>query len=86
MTTDAEYLKALADELMRPCLDAGPDEGDKQRLYRSADSHDKLVAERDRLKAAVTWIAEQEANICEDCLLREGILSRCQAALAEPEK
>jgi len=34
MSSDAQYLKALADELMHPCLDAGPDEGDKQRLYR----------------------------------------------------
>jgi len=44
--------------------------------------HQEIRKERDRLKAAVVWIAEQEENICEDCNLREGIVSRCQAALA----
>ena len=81
MTTDAEYLKALADELMCPCMEADLDKEDGQRLYRIAEAHDKLEAERDRLRAAVTWIAEQEENICEDCALREGIVSRCQVAL-----
>ena len=78
MTTDAEYLKALADELMCPCMEADLGKEDGRRLYRIADVHDKLLA-------AVTWIAEQEEHICEDCNLREGILSLCRAALAEPE-
>ena len=43
MSTNAQYLMALADELMHPCPDPGPDEGDKQRLYRIADAHEKLV-------------------------------------------
>jgi len=75
MATDAQYLKALADELMCPCMEVDLGKEDGQRLCRIADAHDKMVA-------AVTWIAEQEENICEDCSLREGILSRCTAALA----
>ena len=50
MSTDAQYLKDLADEVMCPFVEA--DARDKKRLYRIADTHDKLVAERNRLRAA----------------------------------
>ena len=51
MNTDAEYLKALADELMCPNMEADLDEEDGQRICRIAEAIDKLVAERDRLMA-----------------------------------
>ena len=50
----------------------------EKKLFDLREQHDKMVA-------AVTWIAEQEEHICEDCNLREGILSRCKAALLKEE-
>jgi len=66
------------------CAKAARKEGVKEQERRQWQSQ-TLVAERDKLVAAVTWIAEQEEHICEDCNLREGILSRCKAALLKEE-
>jgi len=61
------------------CAKAAVEVGAAEEMMRQAcTNHDQLVA-------AVTWIAEQEEHICEDCNLREGILSRCKAALLKEE-
>ena len=69
MSTDAQYLKDLADELMHPCLDAGPDQGDKIRLYRIADRHGELVEmlrflDDDTRKCPVCGVEYTHADDC----------------------
>ena len=78
MATDAEYLKALADELMCPCMEADLGKEDGRRLYRIADVHDKLVA-------ALTFVVNREHLMCAECLDADEILAVCRAALAEEE-
>ena len=77
MSSDAEYLKALADELMCPNMEADLDKEDGQRLYRIADAHDKLVAERDRLvaglKLAMEWLDSVCDPECYDLRTPEGV-------------
>jgi len=73
MNTDAEYLKALADELMCPNMEADLDEEDGQRICRIAEAIDKLVAERDRLMAMLQRLEHQGRDvdltpICPVCL------------------
>jgi len=73
MNTDAEYLKALADELMCPNMEADLDEEDGQRICRIAEAIDKLVAERDRLMAMLRRLEHQGRDvdhtpICPVCL------------------
>ena len=70
MNTDAEYLKALADELMCPNMEADLDEEDGQRLYRIADAHDKLLA---ALRPMRDWMADnlecqcEIGHVCHEC-------------------
>jgi len=84
MATDAEYLKALADELMCPCMEADLDKEDGRRLYRIVDAHDKLLAERDRLKAALKGLLDNYRHN-HGKGLGLGPVQQAKAALAEEE-
>ena len=83
MSMNAQYLRDLGDGLFHPCMHSDPDKKIRQRLYRIADAHDKLVAEVTDLQAWVDDLMSQMYVNCVYCGHRYGPRDEVPASMAD---